>query len=481
MNLLSSSALVLAATAAVYGQHTVPSRPPSGAGLVNDWLRERDPHANKWDVGGQFRVRYEAREHLAVAGVPGAIDFRAHGAPTHDNDYWLFRTKLHMGYSPLSWLRVYVEGRDSFSEGDERVPNLESDRADLHQAYVALGDTKQSPLLAKVGRQELAYGDERLMSSFDWNNIARVFDAAKLRFEHEKFWVDGFAGRVVVPDDNNFNEPNNHDWFWGAYGGTKALVPKAETQLYFLGRNASAEAAGPDPGALIPLPTERDIYSVGTRVKSLPGQLKGWDYGAEVVYQFGEFRETNTGPELDQDAWAAHVMGGYTFASAPASPRVGLEYNFSSGDADPTDGRHQTLDNLFPTNHKFYGYMDLFSWQNIHNPRINLTLKPAKGLTLTVDYHLFWLADTADYFYQANGNPRRGGAAGAGYDRNQGHDNFVGSEIDVIVTYAPKPYLNLQAGYGHFFVGDYVEQSLGSPAFGSSDADWLYLQAAFNF
>lgn len=480
MNILNTSALVLAVTAAVYGQQPANPKSAPSAGLVNDWLRERDPSAGKFDLGGQFRVRYENREHLGVAGNPGSIDFRDHGALT-ENDYGLFRTKLHLGYQPVSWLKVYAEGRDSFSEGDERVPNPESDRVDLHQAYVGLGDPKQFPLSAKVGRQELSYGDERLIGGFDWNNLGRVFDAAKLRFDHDRFWVEGFGARVVIPDDNNFNEPNSNDWFWGAYGGTKALAPKAETQLYFLGRNADTGASGPQPGALIGLPSPRDIYSAGGRVKSLPGQLKGWDYGAEFVYQFGEFQESVTGPELDQEAWAAHVMGGYTFAKVTTAPRLGLEYNYSTGDSDPTDDRHQTLDNLFPTNHKFYGYMDLFSWQNVHNPRVNLTLKPAKGLSLTVDYHLFWLADTADYFYQASGSARRGGAPGAGYDRNQGHDSFVGSEIDVIATYTFKTYGTLQAGYGHFFVGDYVEQSLSSPTYGSSDADWFYAQAVINF
>jgi hypothetical protein len=50
-----------------------------------------------------------------------------------------------------------------------------------------------------------------------------------------------------------------------------------------------------------------------------------------------------------------------------------------------------------------------------------------------------------------------------------------------VATYAPKPYLNIQGGYGHFFVGEYVEQSLSSPAYGSSDADWVYAQVILNF
>jgi hypothetical protein len=43
------------------------------------------------------------------------------------------------------------------------------------------------------------------------------------------------------------------------------------------------------------------------------------------------------------------------------------------------------------------------------------------------------------------------------------------------------PHATLEAGYGHFFVGDYIEQSLSAPTHGSDDADWFYVQANFNF
>jgi len=38
------------------------------------------------------------------------------------------------------------------------------------------------------------------------------------------------------------------------------------------------------------------------------------------------------------------------------------------------------------------------------------------------------------------------------------------------------PFRQLEAGYGHFFTGKYIQQSLSSPAFGSRDADWFYVQ-----
>jgi len=41
---------------------------------------------------------------------------------------------------------------------------------------------------------------------------------------------------------------------------------------------------------------------------------------------------------------------------------------------NPRDGKHQTFENLFPTNHKLYGYMDFVGWRNIHNPRLSAAI-----------------------------------------------------------------------------------------------------------
>lgn len=449
-----------------------PAGTPS-AGWINDWLRGQSRSFDDWDFGAQVRVRFESKSGFAVPGVPGAVDF-SDAAP--DNNYWLFREKVHLGWKPCPWFTAFAEARDSRTVFDKRTPEPEEDVLDLHQAWVALGNAREFPLTLKVGRQELSYGDERLVGAFDWNNLGRVFDAAKARFERDTLWVDAFVGRVVLANDDHFNVANDYDWFWGAYASSRALVPKQETQLYFLARNTgpdspTATTGRPQAGG----PAARDIYTVGLRVKSLPGAFGGWDYEAELAGQFGDFYDSGAGRRLDHEAFAAHVAGGYTWSQTQFAPRLGLEYNYASGDNDPTDGRHRTFENLFPTNHKFYGYMDFFSWQNLHNVRFAASLKPAKGVTVTADYHLFWLADTHDFFYAASGLPRRTG----GYGIAPGNDNFVGSEINLVATCALGRVGALQAGYGHFFRGDYVRESLA--ATGARDADWFYVQAVLNF
>jgi hypothetical protein len=127
--------------------------------------------------------------------------------------------------------------------------------------------------------------------------------------------------------------------------------------------------------------------------------------------------------------------------------------------------------------------MDLVSLQNIHNVRLTTSIKPLPRLTLLAEGHAFWLADTHDSFYAVTG-ARRGGLAatdGKGYGINPDQNSYVGSEVDLIATYAISPIATLEAGYGRFFVGDYVQESLAAPAFGSTDANWVYLQLNVSF
>jgi hypothetical protein len=458
--------------------------PLASPGLLNEWLRNQWPALTDWDLGGQFRVRYEVKEN---GGSFPNRDFRRSGAD-NDNSYLLLREKVHIGYTPCPWFTAYAEGRDSSATGDDRNPNPDADQFDLHQAFIRVGDAKSFPLTVKIGRQELVYGDERMIGNGDWGNIPRAFDAARLRFENPDVWVDAFVGRVVLPNNHNFNVANDYDWLSGVYASTTTLIPKQETQLYFLSRNASPKAPSAQTGSLIGLPSARDIFIFGLRVKSLAGQWNGLDYGAELAGQIGSVNQPVPGvgnQRLDHEALAASIGGGYTWTDAFGSPRVGLEYNFASGDSDPNDGRNETFENLFPTNHKLYGYMDFVGWRNIHNPRLSASIKPCQPVGVTLDYHLFWLADTHDFFYPEAGSGRgTSGPAAPGepvsYARNPGFGSFVGSEVDLDVTYTPARWAVFRAGYGHFFTGDYVRRSL-APVGGATDADWIYIQTTLSF
>ena len=472
-----------AAPAAAVQYGVASSKPENPPSLVNGWLRSESSFFDTWDFGGQFRMRYEHAEHL------GAVTFGAIGSHI-DDDRVLLRTFAHVGYNPVPWFSVYAEGRDSRGVGDEPIPNPDEDMLDLHQAYVRLGNAQDFPLTARIGRQELIYGDERLIGASDWTNLRRTFDAARLRYEANGARVDGFISRPVVVWDDHLNQSNDEDWFSGVYASSTKLIPWQTSEAFFLARNTGTGSPGfygppPDPQGASP----RDIYTVGVHFKSLPGKLSGWDYNLEAAGQFGRFKETAAGApaavagkNLDQRAYAAVANAGYTWSRVAAKPRLGLEYLYSSGDDNPGDGTHGTFDNLFPTNHRQFGVMDIFSWQNIQILRFMASIQPVEALTVAADYRLVWLADTHDSFYTTKGG-RRGGlgaTGGTGYGINPGFDSYVGSEIDLVATYSIKRFASLQAGLGQFFVGDYVNSSLAA-AGGAQDATFVYGQVTLNF
>ncbi len=505
---LATSSLVLAAVNQIYGQYAPPPPPAPFAGFINEALRKNDPYMSAWDFGGNNRARFEVKDGFAIAGVPGSVDFRAHGAAGARvdtfNDYFTDKLRYHIGYT-AQWWSFYGEGRSSFAVNDQRYAYFvappatppagtvnrkgqgpESDTVDLNQAYVTIGNHKKFPLSLKLGRQELTYGEERLVGAFDWNNMGRQFDAVKLRWQNEWFAADFFTSHVVIPEDERFNVDNDRDYFSGVYA-TTTRIPKNTLDMYFLARNSQVSANVVEPSPQAAQPSPRDIYTVGGRLKSLPGQVGNFDYSLEGAYQFGNFRDLRAGApttRLKQDAFMVVLQAGYTFADVWATPRLGLEYDFASGDSNPHDNVHGTFENLFPTNHKFYGYMDFISLQNIHDVRAILQLKPHPRVSLAVEGHGFWLADANDSFYNVAGAARGGTAAtpaGNGYGVNPNYNRFVGTELDVVVGVALTKYARLEGGGGHFFTGNYIQQSLHNASFGPKDASYFFVQTVVTF
>ncbi len=494
---------MLAAINHVYAQYTPPSPPPF-AGFINDWLRQDDPSMKAWDFGGVERLRLVDQEGYGIAGVPGTPaksnnDFRDHGAD-NDNTYLLSRLRFHVGYTQ-TWWNIYVEGQSSLEYNDQRWAYFanptpagtanrqgagpESDWIDLHQAYFSVGNPDQFPLSLKAGRQVLAYGEERLVGGYDWNNIARTFDAVKVRYQSDWVGADFFTSREVIPQDSRFDTDNTHELFSGVYA-TTLKIPENILDAYFLARNASTKALTAVPSPQFPQPSARDIYTVGGRFKSKPGETGNFDYSVEGAYQFGDYRDTRAGApttRLTQNAFMAVVQGGYTFADVWAKPRFGAEFDYASGDDNPHDGTHGTFDNLFPTNHKFYGSMDMVSLQNIEDAGVNLSLKPHPRLNVTFMGNFLWLANTHDNFYTSAGAPRGGVAAtpGNGFGANPNYSSYVGSELSAFAGWAITGWAQVEAGYGHFFHGDYLSQTWSAPGFGTRDADFGYLQLTMKF
>jgi len=493
--------LFLAAGVRARAQYVPPSPPGPVPGAIDDRLRAADPALGAWDFGLNERLRSENKSGAGTTHAGSNYDFDSSPPTTNGNDYWLSRLMPRIGYAGI-WFSAVVEARSSYSLGDNRFnPAVagnglsENDGpVQVQLAYFIFGDPRKSPLTLKIGRQELIYGDQRLVGSAFWLNTPRTFDAVKVRYQSAFVGVDLFAANVVYNRRDHFDQSNSQDTLSGAYFEFPGLSKSSVVEAYLFARNV-ARGIVTDDWSLVAAPfrmtAPQDVYTLGWRTKSKPGAHGPWDYGAEAMWQFGNrtavFPATPvapalTAPRLRQDAWAFTLQGGYTWKDHRLTSRVALIVSAASGDRNSTDQDSGTFQNLLPSNHGLYGAMDLSSLQNIEDFRLSWSLKPSRSISLAFDLHQQYLETTHDYWYNAASVPRNTpGAApgsGRGFGLNPTYSPNLGREVDLVFGWTATRGLLLEAGAGHFFRGDYIRQSF--QAVGSKDANYVYLQATVN-
>ena len=374
-------------------------------------------------VGGQIRVRVESYD---AGGFNSA----------NSDSYALTRVLLNARVRPNRWTSLFVEGMDARGPWKNKAPAGAPfrDYADLRQLYAQFGPDNASTLF-RAGRQELFFGDGRLVGPLPWANTARTFDAARVSTSGTGYRVDAFAASVVKIDQTRFdkNVPGNN--FYGTYITTTRLSPHASLEPFFFWRRQSG---------LLSEAAVRGTMNFGTLGLRLAGKQASVDYEAQAAGQHGSL-----GDEPIR-AWAAHALLGYTAAGVALRPRVWGEYNQATGDSNPTDNRKETFDQLYPTGHDKYGLTDLVGWQNMRHVRGGLDVAFNKAWSATTRYSHYSLEDAHDALYNAGGAVLARSATGTA-------GTNVGQEVDLILSGKPRTDLGLSAGVGHFMPGAFLK------------------------
>lgn len=394
----------------------------------------------KLTFGGQIRARAET------------TNIESYATPLKRRGYDLttLRTRLGVAVETNQKVNAFIQLQDSRNWGSETTVATNMNLVDLHQGYVDVLDLFAQPLDLRVGRQELSYGDQRLVSPLDWSNIGRAWDGARLRWRGASYAVDLFD---TVVKEVNTAKRNGH--FWGLYASCKA-VPKHEFDAFLFGRD-QRDGTFLNEHATLGNLSDR---TVGARIKGTPDRF---DYTAEADWQFGR----KAGQRVA--AWATALTGGYTFDHS-LKPRVGVEYDFASGDSNPSDNKVQTFDPLYPFGHAYQGYQDIFSWKNGHDFKGSVSFDPKPDWRVQADYHHFRLHHAFDAWYDATGAAiiARSATGAPGKD--------IGGELDLHVKGKFREVITLWFGWSRFFAGSYVKATTTR-----GDRDWGFAQAAFNF
>jgi len=381
-----------------------------------------------WDlsIGGEARERYEY------------FNRPNWGKDPQDSGYFLQRYFLHGDLRIGENARLFAQFQSSLEDGRKGGPRpTDRDELDLHQAFLDLklnfpGD---GSLTLRSGRQELAYGSQRIISVREGPNVRQSFDGFRLMYRTGEVQIDGFAAKPAQTNRYVFDdETDNSKALWGTYAVLPfPLLPKGNIDLYYIGLYRGK--AGFDQGA-----ARETRHSLGARLWRTAAPL---DYNFEAIYQWGSFGNS------DIRAWTFASDTGYTL-SLPLRPRIGLRADIASGDDDPANHDLQTFNPLFPKG-AYFSEAGLIGPANFIdlNPCIDLHLN--ERLTWIFDWDFFWRENIHDGLYNnAVALVRSGRKSGAYY---------IGSMPQTQLLWNINRHLAITALYGHFFAGRFIKES----------------------
>ena len=390
------------------------------------------------DVGGQLRLRYH--HERGMGQEPGATRFEA-----TDNDMLLTRFRLYSNWQINDWARFYVEGilSEATAENDYVFRPIDRNYGDFLNLFFDVKLTDSTTV--HLGRQELLYGNQRLVSPLDWANTRRTFEGIKVLYKAGDWAIDGFLTHYVPVDSDELDEADYRRPFYGAYAVYSGMKNRT-LDIYYLGIDDERVGGPPASG-------DFSLHTVGTR---LNGSRDNWLYELEGGAQFGR----QSGLSLDQEAAFCTVGLGRKLPDMPWTPTVWVYYDYASG--NNIGGDFNRFNEMYPLAHKYLGYIDAALRRNIESPNMLITMNPnEKTKLLFWYYHLMANQDT-DIIQSVGGTPAQSTAS-----------KDFGDELDITLQRNLTARSNVLFGWSHLW--------RGSKILAPEDADFFYTQWEFNF
>jgi hypothetical protein len=381
-------------------------------------------------AGGEVRHEYEW------------FDSEDWGAEVPDgNGYWLQRYMLHVDTRLSGRVRLYGELKSGMEVGRAGGPRgSDEDRLDLHQGFI---DLSFGPVTMRIGRQELSFGSQRLVSVRGGPNVRQTFEGGAVVLQRGRWRADAFCTRYVSTERGEFDDSaDTGRSVWGAYAvRTLAQDDTKGVDLYYLGYRRTAATFDQGRG--------RELrHSWGARFWKTSNAI---DYNFEAVVQTGRFANATI------RAWAIASDTGYSIETAPGRPRLALRANVTSGDRDRQDDRLGTFNPLFPRG-GYFGLIASAGPSNQMDLHPLLTLNPRDDLAVTTGWLFFWRHRIDDGIYTTSGSLLRP-AEGT-------QSRFVGHSPGVEAIWQIKSYLSLTGNASMFTAGPFIQESGPARAIG---------------
>ncbi len=306
--------------------------------------------------GGELREQYQYFENQNFGDVPPSIQEVSVGQIWH-------RTMGHANLEIGSKFRLFSQFNSTlrFLNPNPITPEIDENQLSLHQFFVDYSLTKA--WLIRIGKQELGYGNNRLLTFREGPNTRLAFNAAMLKYYSAKRKIDLLAITPSVSKQYVFDDTSFDDYVLGIYGTENFVHRKLLFDYYFLNFSSKNRKYNFVSG-------NENRQSFGFRVFSQNPKL---NYELEGTYQTGTFNE------LDIAAYGISADFNYILHSK-SHLTIGVGANYISGDKSPIDNQLNTYNLIFSKPQ--YGLAAPIGSSNIENLNPYIKMRPTKKLSI---------------------------------------------------------------------------------------------------
>nr|WP_277182228.1 alginate export family protein [Caballeronia sp. BR00000012568055] len=369
-----------------------------------------------------------------------------------DDTYFLQRLEVHADVHLGPYFQVFTQLEDARPFGKDNVTPVDKNPLDLRQAFVAFTHPLAGGIVKfRVGRQEMAFDLQRFISVRDGPNVRQAFDGIWGDYEIGPWrWIAYATQPVQYRFNSDFDDVSNRDLTFSGIRAERQNVGPGDLSAYFSRYNRKnarfLDATGDE---------HRDVFDV-----RYAGNVSHIDWDIEGMYQSGHVGSKTI------SAWAIGSLAGYTFASAPWTPRIGLQVDAASGDRHPNDGTLGTFNPLFPNGY-YFSLAGYTGYTNLVHIKPSLVLTPNNKLSLLAGVGLQWRETTADAVY-GQGSAVVPGTAGHG-------SRWTGFYTQVRADYTVNANLVAALEAVHFQVGSSLRD------LGARNADYVGAELKFGW
>lgn len=395
----------------------------------------------QFTLDGEFRPRTEYRHGfgniIADAADPGfAISTR---------------TRLNAGYTFSSY-EFYLSLQDVMVWGENRqiLPYDQNNSFAVFQAWVKLKLAKN--LTTKLGRQVIAYDDQRIFGGLDWAQQGRNHDAALVSYKK-----GGLMADLGLAFSQDFSDPTGFQSVGTAYNTSGFFSYKTMQYLYLKQQWTDFS------GSLLLLNNGFQNFSVEGEEAVADGVSNLQTLGGHFNYSKGRFGAAlnaffQTGERQNSvEVRSAYLLG--LDLTYKATPKIGLGIGAEviSGDKSDTAAPTEAFFPLYGTNHKFNGFMDYFYVGNHANSIGLFDLHASANLKLGEKSSL--LVKVLNF---------------NGEQELPSGERSLGTEIDVVFSQSLNGY-GFKIGYSQLFAANGMYELKGIAEDAAADGqNWIW-------